>query len=207
MSSHRKLQIQMMLERQIILYIFLSCLQGFPDSSAGKESTCRAGDPGLIPGSEDGLRKGQATYPLLFSWASLVVQSLKNLPAMQETQVGMIPWKRAGLPTPVFQSGESPCTEEPGGLQPIWSQRGHHNEPHSTEVNEFSLLSFKSPKSGETILDRCYLKHNYFYRVYLKALFSPYFKRSENIKVPESQVEHLHCKGTREIPIPSRKLA
>ena len=24
---------------------------GFPDSSAGKESTCNAGDPGSIPGS------------------------------------------------------------------------------------------------------------------------------------------------------------
>ena len=75
------------------------------------------------------------------------------------------------------------------------------------KVNEFSLLSFKLPKSGETILDRCYLKHNYFYRVYLKALFFPYSKRSETIKVPESQVDHLHGKGTREIPIPPRKLA
>ena len=25
---------------------------GFPDSSVGKESTCNAGDPGLIPGQE-----------------------------------------------------------------------------------------------------------------------------------------------------------
>jgi len=30
-------------------------------SSAGKESTCKAGDPGSIPG-EDLLEKGQATY-------------------------------------------------------------------------------------------------------------------------------------------------
>ena len=26
--------------------------QGFPDSSVGKESACKAGDPGSIPGSE-----------------------------------------------------------------------------------------------------------------------------------------------------------
>ena len=26
------------------------CSMGFPGSSAGKESTCNAGDPGLIPG-------------------------------------------------------------------------------------------------------------------------------------------------------------
>ena len=31
---------------------------GFPDSSVGKESACNAGDPGLIPGSDDSLEKG-----------------------------------------------------------------------------------------------------------------------------------------------------
>ena len=47
----------------------------------GKESTCNAGDPGLIPGS--GRSAGEGTgYPLQYSWASLVAQMLKNLPAM-----------------------------------------------------------------------------------------------------------------------------
>ena len=32
--------------------------QGFPVISAGKESTCNAGDPGLILGQEDPLEKG-----------------------------------------------------------------------------------------------------------------------------------------------------
>ena len=32
--------------------------QGFPGSSAGKESTCNAGDPGSILGQEDSLEKG-----------------------------------------------------------------------------------------------------------------------------------------------------
>ena len=53
--------------------------------------------------------------------ASQVVQLVKKLPAMQETWVGpwvgKIPWRRAWQPTPVFLPGESPCTEEPGGLQ------------------------------------------------------------------------------------------
>ena len=31
----------------------------------------------------------------------------------------MIPWKRVWQPTPVFSPGESPWTEEPGGLQSI----------------------------------------------------------------------------------------
>ena len=42
---------------------------------------------------------------------SLVTQLVKNLPAMQETQVGLlsqeIPWRRAWQPTPVFLPGKS----------------------------------------------------------------------------------------------------
>ena len=59
---------------------------GFPGGSAGKESACCAGDPGSIPrlGRSTGERIG---YPLLYSWASLVAQLVKNLPAMQETWV------------------------------------------------------------------------------------------------------------------------
>ena len=53
-------------------------------------------------------------------------QSVKNSPAMQETGVqslvGKIPWKRAGQPTPVFLPGQSPWTEEPGGLQSMGFQ-------------------------------------------------------------------------------------
>ena len=37
-------------------------LRGFPGSSAGKESTCNAGDPGLIPGSGRSPAKG-IDYP------------------------------------------------------------------------------------------------------------------------------------------------
>ena len=58
--------------------------EGFPGSSAGKESTCNAGDPGLIP--ELGRFPGKGTgYPLQYSWASLVAQLVKNPPAMQES--------------------------------------------------------------------------------------------------------------------------
>ena len=58
--------------------------EGFPGSSAGKESTCNAGDPGLIP--ELGRSPGKGTgYPLQYSWASLVAQLVKNPPAMQES--------------------------------------------------------------------------------------------------------------------------
>ena len=57
---------------------------GFPGSSAGKEFACNAGDPGWIPGSDS--YPGEAIgYPLQYSWASLLAQLVKNLPAMQET--------------------------------------------------------------------------------------------------------------------------
>ena len=58
----------------------------FTGSSAGKEYVCHAGDPGSIPGSgrSPGERIG---YPLQYSWASLVAQMVKNLPAMWETWV------------------------------------------------------------------------------------------------------------------------
>ena len=57
---------------------------GFPDSSVGKESTCKAGDPGLIPGLGRSAGEGIG-YPLQYSWASFVAQLVKNPPAMQET--------------------------------------------------------------------------------------------------------------------------
>ena len=40
-------------------------------------------------------------------WASMVAQMVKNLPAIRETLVGKIPWKRAWQSTPVFLPGES----------------------------------------------------------------------------------------------------
>ena len=66
--------------------------KGFPDSSVGKEYTCNAGDPGLIPGlgrsSEEGI-----DYPLQYFWASLVAQLVKNPPAMHETLVQSLGWE------------------------------------------------------------------------------------------------------------------
>ena len=71
-------------------------LQGFPDSSVGKESSCNAGDPGSIPGSGSSPREG-ISYPLHYSWASLVAQLVaqlvKNPPVMWETWVQSLGWE------------------------------------------------------------------------------------------------------------------
>ena len=59
---------------------------GFLGNSAGKESSCNAGDLGLISGSGSSLGEGIG-YPLQYSWASLVALMVTNPPAMQETWV------------------------------------------------------------------------------------------------------------------------
>ena len=59
--------------------------------------------------------------------ASLVAQMVKNLLAMQETWVRSL---RAWQPTPIFLHGESPCSEEPGGLQ---SCQWGHKESDTTD--------------------------------------------------------------------------
>ena len=47
----------------------------------------------------------------IYTWPSLVAQLIKNLRAMQETQVdlwvGKIPWRRKWQLTPVFLPGKS----------------------------------------------------------------------------------------------------
>ena len=82
---------------------------GFPDSSVRKALACSAGDPGLIPGLRRYPGEGIG-YPLQYSWASLVAQLVKNLPAMQETWVQSLGWKdpleKGNDTTPVFWSGE-----------------------------------------------------------------------------------------------------
>ena len=70
--------------------------------------------------------KLQTCLGLFSLWASLLAQLVKNPPAMWETWVRSlgwkIPWRRKWQPTPVFLPGESPWTEEPGGLQSTGSQ-------------------------------------------------------------------------------------
>ena len=62
---------------------------GLPGSSAGKESTCNAGDPSSIPG----LGRSHGESPLQYSWASLMAQKVKNPPAMWETWVWSLGWE------------------------------------------------------------------------------------------------------------------
>ena len=64
--------------------------EGFPGSSAGKESARNAGgwiaELGRCPGEGIG-------YPLQYSWASLVAQTLRNPPAMWEMWLLSLGWE------------------------------------------------------------------------------------------------------------------
>ena len=88
-------------------YMVFSC------GSAGKESACNGGDLGLIPG-------------LGFVRASLVTQTVKNLPTMQVTWVQSLGSEdplEEGMATH-FRSlaWRILWTEEPGGPQSMGSQ-------------------------------------------------------------------------------------
>ena len=63
--------------------------------------------------------------------ASLVVQSVKNLPAMQETWVGSLgledPLEKEMTTHSSILAWRMPWTEEPGGLQALELQRVSHD--------------------------------------------------------------------------------
>ena len=79
-------------------------------------------DPGIEPAS--------LMSPVL-AWASLVAQMVKNLPAMQETWVrslgGEDPLDKGTATHSSIHTWRIPWTEEPGGLQPMGSQRVGHD--------------------------------------------------------------------------------
>ena len=110
----------------------------FPCGSPGKESTCNAGDPGLIPGlgRSPGDRKG---YPLQYSGLQNSIDwfpggSDGKASACNAGDSGLIPGsgrspgKGNGNP---FQystlAWKIPWMEEPGGLQSMGPQRVGHD--------------------------------------------------------------------------------
>ena len=114
----------------------------FPGSSAGKESTCNSGDSGPI--SELGRSTGEGIgYPLQYSWASLVAQVVKTLPAMQETWAWSLGWedpleKEMATHFSVLD-WKVPWIEEPNGLQSSGSWRVRHD--WETEMHTHTTVS------------------------------------------------------------------
>ena len=85
--------------------------------------------------------------------ASLVTQTVKSLPAMQETGfhpwVGKIPWRREWQPTPVLLTGKIPWMEEPGGL------RSMRSESDTTKQLHFYLCMWRGQRATAVITFSC----------------------------------------------------
>ena len=104
----------------------------FPGGSAGEESACNAGNPSSVV--ELGRYPGVGiSYPLPYSWASLVAQLVKNPPAMRETWVRSLGWEDP------LEEGKAThsniLTEEFPGLYSPWG----HKESDTTK--QLSLSS------------------------------------------------------------------
>ena len=128
----------------------LEIIWGFPGSSAGKEFACHAGDPSSIP--ESGRSSGEGIgYPRQYSWASLVAQPVKNLPATWDTWVRSLrredPLEKGITTHSSFLAWRIPRTVESSGLQSTGSQRaGHdwatkHSPACSEQLNILELLA------------------------------------------------------------------
>ena len=118
---------------------------------------------------------------------SLVAQTAKNLPAMRKTWVRSLgwedPWGREWQPIPVFLPGESPWTEEPGGLQSVglprvrnaWNNKAQHRcswlDAYMTQGNNqlmvFSLF-YLSYKDKRTLVD-CFFRNIWFQHIKVHA--------------------------------------
>ena len=83
---------------------------------AGKESACNAGDPSLIPGLGRSPGEGIGWLPTPVYFGFPCGSDLQGWRPGFNPWVGKIPRRRAWQPTAGFLPGESPWTEEPGGL-------------------------------------------------------------------------------------------
>ena len=83
-------------------------------------------------------REAHFIYRSVYMWASLVAQTVKNPPAIQDTWVWSLGWEdplKEGMATHSrILAWRIPRTEEPGSLQSIGSQRVKHDwaTKHST---------------------------------------------------------------------------
>ena len=116
---------------------------GFPGNSAGKESACNAGDPGLIPGEG-------TSYPRQFSWASLVAQMVKNPSAIQETWIWSLSWEDSLKKGQATHSSilvwRIPWRGESGRLQSMGHKRVRH---------DWANFSFTVAAAAAKLLQSC----------------------------------------------------
>ena len=81
---------------------------------------------------------------LIYSWASLEAQMVKNSPAMQKTQVWSLSQEdplEKEMATPLLYScWRIPWTEEPGGLQSLRLQRVEHDWATKNNISACNIF-------------------------------------------------------------------
>ena len=109
---------------------------GLPSSSAGNESDCNARDPGSGSGWGRSPEEGLGD-PLQYSWASLVAQTVENLPVMQETWVQSLGWEDP-LEEGVATHSSILAWTIPMGRE-AWRAIFHGVEKSRTQLSDFHL--------------------------------------------------------------------
>ena len=126
---------------------------GFFHSSVGKEFTCNAGDPGLIPGSGRSTAEGIG-YSLQYSWALLVAQLVKNPHAMLGTWVRSLGWEGKGYLLQYSGLDSMDCS--PWGLKESDTTEGFF-------THHLDCICFRSISELSFVL-----------LIYISVLFSPF---------------------------------
>ena len=100
--------------------------KGLPGGSDGKESACKAGDPGLIPGWGRSPGEGMATQFSILAWRIPWTEEWDGLQSMGSQRVGHN-WKRWAMATHSSTlAWKILWTEKPGRLQSMgWQRVGH----------------------------------------------------------------------------------
>ena len=103
---------------------------------------------GRVNNSSWGQYRNVCQKPSHLTWASLLAQTVKNLPAMRETWfdpwVGKIPWRREWQPTPIFLPRESHGQRSLVGHRDC-RVRHHWATKHSTGMNCYYRLNYSLP--------------------------------------------------------------
>ena len=131
------------------------------------EKACNARDPSLIPGSGRSTGEGIG-YPLQYSWASLVAQLVKNLPAMWETWVRSLVWEDS------LEKGMTDYPLQYSGLENSMDRGAWWATVHGVAKSRTQLNNF------------------HFHSVFNKTIFLMKVKDVEEVIL----IEHMNCTST-----------
>ena len=118
------------------------------------------------------------------SWASLVAQMIKNLPAMQETWVWSLGWEdslKNGMPTHFsILAWRIPLTEKPDGLQSMSDMTEQLSLVYTIELNTYLWMLSVSTNYTKFCFGFCFYLWN-------GCLFLPLLK-----DLTSEQTEQIH---------------